>query len=481
LIVFTVLNITGGRFRVGGTQSLPSAMRARERRAGCACRILAAGVLPLAFGLWARPVHGGGRLLVTLGDVTATTVILWARSEVGGDLVAEFAAPTSAKTVRAIVRTRGDRDYTGKVVVRGLEPATAYRYRLSRGTETVDGRFVTAPGDPEARAVVFTWSGDLGGGKQCRRTGSGYPVFRAMASRRPDFFLFVGDTVYADHRCAGRNVVSDADFKARSLSEFYRKHRYNREDLAVQDFFRETSVYPIWDDHDVRNNFAASTEPLAPIGLRAFLDYWPITPPEDDPTRLYRQFRWGRLLEVFILDTRQYRSPKCLDNAEKTMLGAAQRKWLVDSVARSQAVWKVVVSTVSFSIAKGGPCGDSWAPRTFLWLRTGFVTERDAILRALHERGVKNLIVVAADVHYADLIRHRPAPAFGFHEFTAGPLAATPKEPENIDAALGPERLFAQGGLNNFGEIAVDQTALAVRIIDEHGRILVTRTIEAER
>jgi alkaline phosphatase D len=249
----------------------------------------------------------------------------------------------------------------------------------------------------------------------------------------------------------------------------------------VQEFFRETAVYATWDDHEVRNNFAAPTEALAPIGLRAFLDYWPIRPPQEEPTRLYRRVRWGALLEVFILDTRQYRGSGCLDSPEKTMLGAAQRKWLLDSVAASKAVWKIVVSSVSFSIAKGGPCGDSWAPRRFLWFRTGFPTERDALLDAWRERRVSNLIVLAADVHYADLIRHSPAPAFTFHEFAAGPLAATLKEPATIDADLGPERLFARGGLNNFGEIAVDETALTVRIVDEQGRVLVTRTIDAER
>ena len=33
---------------------------------------------------------------------------------------------------------------------------------------------------------------------------------------------------------------------------------------------------------------------------------------------------------------------------------------------------------------------------------------------------------------------------------------ASEKEPATIDAALRPERLFARGGLNNFGEIAID-------------------------
>jgi alkaline phosphatase D len=453
----------------------------RRSRAGWARRILTAGSLSLALGLAADPVRGSGPILVTVGEVTATTAVLWARSEDGGDLVAELTPATSTKPLRVMIRTDVDRDHTGKVLVRGLEPASLYRYRVGRGSESVDGRFVTAPGDRALQPVVFVWSGDLGGGSQCRRVESGYPIFPAMARRHPDFFLFVGDTVYADRRCAGSDVLPGADLRARSLSDFHRKHRYNRSDPAVQEFFRQTPVHAIWDDHEVRNNFAAPTEPLAPVGLRAFLDYWPIIPPEEDPTRLYRRLRWGGLLEIFILDTRQYRASGCLDSPEKTMLGATQRKWLIDGVSGSRAVWKLVVSSVPFSIAKGGPCGDSWAPRRFLWLRTGYPSERDAILHAWSARRVRNLVVLTGDVHYADLIRHTPAPAFTFHEFAAGPLAATPKEPGTIDGSVGPERLFARGGINNFGEIAADQTALTVRIVDEQGRVLVAHTIDAER
>src|SRR5207249_2217020 len=79
-------------------------------------------------------------------------------------------------------------------------------------------------------------------------------------------------------------------------------------------------------------------------------------------TRLYRRFRWGRLLEVFILDTRQYRSlNRETDGPGKSMLGAAQKRWLLDGVTSSTAVWKVVVTSVSLSIPTGKPdARDSW-------------------------------------------------------------------------------------------------------------------------
>jgi alkaline phosphatase D len=220
-------------------------------------------------------------------------------------------------------------------------------------------------------------------------------------------------------------------------------------------------------------------------GRRAFIDYFPIRPPREEPGRLYRRFRWGALLEVFILDTRQYRSPDpTADGPGKTMLGATQRRWLVDAVAGSSAVWKVVVSSVPLSVPTGGRAHDSWSNADARGVPdehgTGFAVERDAILRALRQRGVKNLVVLAADVHHAELIRHHPTPEWSFHEFIAGPLSAGPGRPRPLDAALNPRSLWSLGGTANFGDIAIDAAGLTVRVVDALGQTRFSHTVGAE-
>jgi alkaline phosphatase D len=431
----------------------------------------------------AGPAENAARLLVTVGSVTSTSAVVWAYRHGDEPMTLTLAAaePDRAETrVRQAALAVG-RDRTAKALLEGLAPATRYEYRVSTPTAGVVGRFQTAPSETDPEPVRFLWSGDLGGRGHCRRAEAGYAIFRAMTRRAPSFFLFVGDTIYADDRCFGPGVVPGSEHKSETLEEFHAKHRHNREDPAVQEFFRTTAVHAIWDDHDVRNNFDGRTEPLAPAGLRAFLDYWPIRPPDDDPTRLYRRIRWGALLELFILDARQYRSKGCqADGPAKTMLGDAQRRWLIDGVATSDALWKVVVSSVPFSIPKGFPCSDTWAPRNLLWRTTGFAAERDAILRDLRDRQVKNLVILAGDVHYADFVRFEPAPGFILHEFTAGPLAAGPEKPRRLDVTVRAERLFAAGRLYNFGEIAIDGTALTARALDEQGRALAITTIGAD-
>jgi alkaline phosphatase D len=260
---------------------------------------------------------------------------------------------------------------------------------------------------------------------------------------------------------------------ARTPEEFRAKHRYNRADPAMQRLLRATSVAAIWDDHEVTGNFAGPAEPLAPIGLAAFLAYWPLAPPPEDPTRLYRALRWGRHLELFILDTRQYRTPNRLrDAAGKTMLGPAQRQWLIDGVAGSSATWKIIVSSVPLSIAKGWPFGDSWARRSVLGYETGFARERDALFRELRERGVDRVVALVADVHYGAFMTHRPLPALELHELIAGPLAASTKTPDAPASEMNSTVHVARGGLATFGELEAKEAGLAVTLRDVRGETL---------
>jgi alkaline phosphatase D len=62
-------------------------------------------------------------------------------------------------------------------------------------------------------------------------------------------------------------------------------------------------------------------------------------------------------VELFILDTRQYRSRNSEpDGPGKSMLGETQRRWLLDGLAASDAVWKVVVTSVTLSVPTGRVC-----------------------------------------------------------------------------------------------------------------------------
>jgi alkaline phosphatase D len=424
--------------------------------------------------------------LVAVGEVEDTSAVLWVRGAAEGTVRVRYGPDGSGDHEREAALAVADAtDLTGRLRLAGLAPGTRYRYRVSSAGRHASGTFLTAPRPSVAAPVRLVWSGDLGSSKHCRRPGEGYAIFRPMADRRPDFFLFVGDTIYADHSCNMPDAVPGADFVATTLGGFRAKHRHQRRDPALAALLAVTSVYAIWDDHDVRNDFAGPHEPLMPIGRQAFLEYWPLAPPDEEPGRLYRSARWGALVEVFILDTRQYRSANAEpDGPAKTMLGPAQRRWLIERVTGSDAVWKIVVSSVPLSVPTGRAGRDSWSnaaasgqPREG---ETGFAVERDALLRAFRQRGVRNLVVLAADVHHAELIRHHPAPEFSFHEFIAGPLSASTGAPRALDRGLGPRSLYGHGGSYTFGELTVEREVLTVRVVDAAGTVLFTHAIGPE-
>ncbi|OLC64851.1 MAG: hypothetical protein AUH76_03710 [Candidatus Rokubacteria bacterium 13_1_40CM_4_67_11] len=425
-------------------------------------------------------------VLVAVGDVTSTSAVLWVRGTGAGTVTVAYGAAGAPPASTASVAVTPASDLTGQVTLSGLASGTRQAYRVQSNGVTADGEFVTAPPPDAPARVRFVWSGDLGSVRFCRPVEGGYKIFRAMAAAKPDFFLFVGDTIYADHRCGGPDVVAGADFIATTLPGFHNKHRYNREDQAASVFYAATAVFPIWDDHEVRNDFSGPSEPSMTMGRQAFLDYWPIARPTEEPGRLYRHFRWGRLLDVFILDTRQYRSSnRDPDGPDKTMLGGVQRRWLLDGVTSSSATWKVIVSSVPLSVPTGPSAAhDSWSNASIFGVPeehpTGFAVERDLILRTLRDRAIKNVIFIAADVHHAEVIRHHPTPSFSFHEFIAGPLSATPGRPRPLDQGLSARSLFARGGINNFGEITIEREGLTVRIIDDDGGALFTHSIGPE-
>jgi len=99
-------------------------------------------------GMWVA-VAGANEvpLLVTVGEVTESSAVMWVRGR-GMSAVAlgyRRIDDGAGEERRASVTPAPAADHTGKLRLTGLEPAARYRYRLSQGPATLDGEFVTAP------------------------------------------------------------------------------------------------------------------------------------------------------------------------------------------------------------------------------------------------------------------------------------------------------------------------------------------------
>ena len=354
------------------------------------------------------------------GDVTDNSALVWLRADGGTEVAVQYAKDyymTTDYMSTKPVAVDPKSDYTVTLSLDNLQPATRYYYRaavVGKKPGAV-GTFVTAPAPSADAKVVFCFSGDT------RESYRPFLIMNAVRAQKPDFFLHLGDTIYAD-----RNGT------AHRLEEFWAKYRTNRDDLSTQYCFNQTSVYVTWDDHEVTDNYLPG-EPLAPVGQRAFLDYWPIRHIGRDPTRIYRSFRWGKNVELFILDTRQYRNLK-----KGTMLGDLQREWFLDGIAKSTALFKFIATSVT--MAGGG--SDRW---------DGFPKERQQILRYINEKKIHGVVFLSADMHYA-AITNIPKSG-GIKDITVGPLGA-PLNRITDGTARRYDFFLAENF--NFGKITVD-------------------------
>jgi alkaline phosphatase D len=433
---------------------------------------------------------------IAVGDVTSQSALLWLRTDgpmmvqvewapvAAWDLVSKMGTAVAPVARTPLFTTAQETDFTLTIPLEGLTPATRYRLHVFVGTKGPEvtstegglaarGEFTTLPDVKSHVPVIFAWSGDLGGQGRCRRGAAGYPIFDVMRAQQLDFFLFLGDTIYGDDVCPSPPNEPGADFRATTLAEYRARHRDQRMAEALQRFLGSVPVYMIWDDHEVRNNFAGPFDRQMPAGRQAVREYWPVRVVSDDPHRLYRTVRAGADLELFILDTRQYRSSNAdQDGPVKTMLGERQLQWLLSGLSESTATWKVIVTTVPLSISKGGGAGvpgnDGWAGGTD---GTGFERERQVIVDRILGRKMKNVVFLAGDVHYVQANAYDPngdgTP--DFHEFVVGPLSAAPGRLTPVSVELRPTTLINEGGYMNFGLIRVTKSSFDVTVLDEAG------------
>ncbi|GAA3075134.1 hypothetical protein GCM10020254_18830 [Streptomyces goshikiensis] len=325
----------------------------------------------------------------------------------------------------------------------------------------------------------FLWSGDLAGqGWGINPEIGGYRVFEEMRLRDPDFFLFSGDTIYADGPIQAavplrdgtvwHNITTEEKAKvAETLTEFRGNFRYNLLDRNLRDFNAQVPVLAQWDDHEVRNNWypgqviddprytVKDADTLAARARQAFGEYFPVTDLRGGRTegRMYRVMRHGPLLDVFVLDMRTYRDPNSPGRQTDDpvgILGTEQLGWLKRELSRSRATWKVIAADMPLGIVvpdgaanfEAVAQGDPGAP-------LGRELQIAELLRHIKHQRITGTLWLTADVHYTAANHYAPERAAftdfaPFWEFVSGPIGAGGFPAGRLDATFGPETAYVQ-------------------------------------
>jgi alkaline phosphatase D len=141
-------------------------------------------------------------------------------------------------------------------------------------------------------------------------------------------------------------------------------------------------------------------------GQRIFLEQTPIE------GRTYRTFRWGKSLQIWLLEGRDFRSPNdAPDGPSKTILGPEQKAWLKSTLDQSDADWRIIISPTPWVGPDRPDKADNYA-------NTAFATEGKEMRAWASQK--KNVVVICGDRHWQ---YHSVDPDTGLHEFSTGPAS----------------------------------------------------------
>ncbi|KAG5985378.1 hypothetical protein E4U55_003606 [Claviceps digitariae] len=324
--------------------------------------------------------------------------------------------------------TTSDVDYTVKVEAKGLHPLTKYSYQFNVcGSESVKspmGRTMTAPTkDDDVSKLSFAVF-------SCSNYGAGYFNVYGNAARKDkhDYVIHLGDYIY-EYGKSGERATKPAGI-IWSLHDYRTRHGLYRSDPDLQLLARSSAWITTWDDHEFSDNgykdgfsglnntedsflksgTMVSVDTRKVHAVRAYFEWMPIRQTDlDDGLRVWRSFQMGKLLDLVILDTRNYdRSitdlywnrnyiSRISDDPSRSMMGARQENWFYRTLSRSKdrgAIWRVVGNQVMFSRIFEN---DHWETNGDAW--DGYVANRNRTLRHLYSNKIDNNIFLAGDTH----------------------------------------------------------------------------------
>jgi alkaline phosphatase D len=301
------------------------------------------------------------------------------------------------------------------VEVNGLQPDRWYWYQFKVGNHvSPKGRTRTFPlanATPERLRFGFV---------SCQHYERGlFTAFEHLAREDLDLIVHLGDYIYeggADEHQVRRHNSAEIF----TLDDYRARYTQYKLDPALQAVHAAAPWIVTWDDHEVANNYAndipgrpAPRDEFLRRRAAAYQAYYEMMPlrrsqlPSGPDLLLYRGLGFGTLASFHVLDTRQYRTDQpqgdgkkafspVLLSPEGTILGAKQRDWLFTGLERSPATWNVLAQQVMMARmdVESGPAVmhsmDQWP---------GYEFERRRVLKHLHEKRVKNPVVITGDIH----------------------------------------------------------------------------------
>ena len=328
---------------------------------------------------------------VASGDPLHDSVVIWTRvsTNKSSSVLVSWQVSTDEAFSDIVnedyTQVDAERDFTVKVDVQGLAPNEVYYYRFQTGSVTSPTGRTKTISDTTVSQVKFAVI-------SCSNYPAGYfNVYRELANREDlDAVIHLGDYIYeygrTDETGDPAYASEDAESLGRlvepanellSLPDYRTRYAQYRSDPDLQAAHARHPFIVVWDDHEIANdsyqsgaeNHNEATEgdfaERKQAAIQAFFEWLPLRPVTPDAEgRIYRQFEFGDLVNLMMLDTRiigrdiqldyaNYIDPtngnfdaasftSDVSSSERSLLGSSQRSWLTDSMNYSSATWQVL-------------------------------------------------------------------------------------------------------------------------------------------
>ncbi|EHE7893940.1 alkaline phosphatase D family protein [Vibrio parahaemolyticus] len=327
---------------------------------------------------------------VASGDPTQTQVIIWTRVTTAAsyvDVSWQVASDMEFLNVvqSGVFTTDTGRDFTVKVDVQNLNANSQYYYRFIVGEMMSEvGQTQTLPEDGVEKASMAVVS--------CANYPAGYfHVYREILNQHEqspfDVVLHLGDYIYEygtggyaseDAAALGREPSKGAE--CITLDDYRKRYAQYRQDADLQALHAKLPMIAVWDDHELANDTwkngaenhqddEGSFIDRRAAAAAAWTEWLPVRENTFSNMLIYRQFSFGNLVNLMMLDTRLVGRDKPLDyfslsaptmeaigglvaqsrSADRELLGTEQLAWLMNEFNTHDAKWNVLGQQVLMS------------------------------------------------------------------------------------------------------------------------------------